>query len=137
MGLVNRVLPDAEVEALRRRLCGHHRRQRAAHRECREGDGRRSASRTKASAIWRCADALVKKCFNSTGLSGRPRGFHGKAQAGVHRNLMLIRQAEDDLPMANSCTAVPAQPVMTQASRPGAQVRTATIAQGGMTIGVR
>ena len=50
MGLVNRVVPDGELESLREELCRHDRRQCAAHRQGGQGHRRRGAEGRKPSA---------------------------------------------------------------------------------------
>ena len=83
MGLVNRVLPEAELEKLREGLCRDHQRQRAAdgqlgqvHRR-RDGQGRQ---RAQPAELRRAGGAMLRQQRLYRG----PQGLHGEAQAGVH-----------------------------------------------------
>ena len=86
MGLVNRVVPDGEVEVLCQELRGHDRRQCPAdgqlgqvHRR-RDGEGREQA---RPQALRRHGGAVLRQQRLCRGA----RGVHGEAQAGLHRDL--------------------------------------------------
>ncbi len=86
MGLVNRVLPEAELEKYRQGLCRNNQRQCAADRQRgqihrrRSGQGRKQA---RHQALRRTGGPMLRQ----RGLCRRPHGVHGQAQAGLHRAL--------------------------------------------------
>ena len=91
MGLVNRVLPDGGAGEIRQGLCRHHQRQRAAHRELGQIHRRRdrqARQRAQSQAMRRPGGAMLRQ----QRLQGRPHRVHGKAQAGVHRDLIARKR---------------------------------------------
>ena len=86
MGLVNRVVPSAELETYVKSITDMIARQRAAHHQGGEGHGRRSRQgrfEAQSGALGRTGRAVLCQPRLYRG----PHRVHGKAQAGVHRQL--------------------------------------------------
>ena len=83
MGLVNRVVPSAELEILREKLHRHDLRQRSAYAQCSKDHRRRNPEgRIQARRIARHGGG--GKMLRQPRLYRRPHRLHGKAQAGVY-----------------------------------------------------
>ncbi len=89
MGLVNRVVPAAELEIFRQKHHRHDQRQCTADHQGGEVHGRRSRQgrlQAKPGALGRAGRAVLCQ----PRLHRRPHRLHGKAQAGVHRDLSAL-----------------------------------------------
>ena len=95
MGLVNRVVPPAEIESYVRTLCLHHRRQRAADDQGGE-DGDRCGGRgprAPTPGVGRGGDQGVP---GERRLRRGPPRLHGEAQAGLQEGPMRTESTMDD-----------------------------------------
>ena len=84
MGLVNRVVPPAELEELCAHVRIHHRRQRAADHQGGEDGDQRARSRTPSGGSCATVEAAITACRASERLRRGPPRLHAEAQAGLH-----------------------------------------------------
>ena len=88
MGIVNRVVPEAELENYVKSLCRHDRHQRPADGENRQiyrQRGRERREQARPGAL----PELVEQCRQQRLYRG-PQGLHGEAQTGVYRDVTEV-----------------------------------------------
>ena len=86
MGLVNRVVPDDQLESVVKEMAEDHRRERAADGQVRQAGGRRGGEGCR-QARRRRHRARGRSLLQERRLQGRPGRLHGEAQAEIHRRV--------------------------------------------------